>query len=158
MTNILANRLSGRKPRQGAPTMPCTFCDSALPAGARYCPNCGTPTGTPPTGKFFSLAEPEYDPYPRAAAPVRPTCPTAVLSLVFGILCWFILPVIGAILAIVLGHQARTEIEEARGVLEGDAYARAGMLLGYLQLGLILLGLLVIIAIGVVLLVTGVLR
>lgn len=67
---------------------------------------------------------------------VRSTSPLAVVSLVFGIATWMLLPVVGAIVAIVCGHLARAEIRRTPAVWEGEGLARAGLILGYLQLAL----------------------
>jgi len=65
----------------------------------------------------------------------RTTNTPAVLSLVFGICAWVLLPVIGAIVAIVCGHMARGEIRRASpGSMDGDGMAIAGLVLGYAQL------------------------
>lgn len=70
----------------------------------------------------------------------RPTSTTAILSLVFGVLCWSIFPFVGAIAAVVCGHAARGEIRrDASGSTEGDGLAVAGLILGYAQLLLIAL-------------------
>ena len=66
---------------------------------------------------------------------------------------WVVLPFIGAIVAVILGHAARGEIRRApAGSIEGDGLAIAGLVLGYIQLVLCLLALLAVgvaIAIGV---------
>jgi len=62
---------------------------------------------------------------------VRTTSTTAVISLIFGILSWILLPVIGAVVAIVCGHMARSEIKRSGGAIDGDAFAIAGLLLGW---------------------------
>lgn len=70
------------------------------------------------------------------------TSGTAVASLVFGVLSWFALPVIGAILAIVLGHSARGEIRRAPpGTVDGDGMAIAGLILGWAHVVVVVLGL-----------------
>jgi hypothetical protein len=66
--------------------------------------------------------------------PARPTCSTATVSLIFGILSWFCLPFIGAVIAIVCGHMARAEIRRAPGGMEGDGLAVGGLVLGYVHL------------------------
>lgn len=59
----------------------------------------------------------------------------AVVSLVFGILTWFMLPVIGAVVAIICGHLARAELRRAPwGSMQGNGLALAGLILGYLHL------------------------
>lgn len=67
--------------------------------------------------------------------PARITSTTAVISLVFGILCWMAIPFIGAVVAVVCGHLARGEIRRAPpGSMEGDGMAVAGLVLGYAHL------------------------
>ena len=69
----------------------------------------------------------------------KPTNALAVISMAFGIASWCILPMLGAIVAIVCGHLARSEIRRASGAMNGDGFAIAGLVLGYLQLALTLL-------------------
>jgi len=81
--------------------------------------------------------------YQPSYRPSTGTSSLAVVSLVFGILAWCVLPFVGAIVAIICGHLARSEIRrsppDAR--TEGDGMAVAGLVLGYVQL---LLGVLVV--------------
>jgi len=69
----------------------------------------------------------------RAAAP---TSTLAVVSLVFGILAWSVLPFVGAVVAVICGHMARSEIRNSHPERrpEGDGLAVAGLVLGYVQL------------------------
>lgn len=79
----------------------------------------------------------------------------AVVSLAFGIAAWCILPMLGAVVAIVCGHLARGEIRRApAGTMEGSGFAIAGLVLGYVQLAIALLGMLVVL--GFVLLGIGI--
>lgn len=80
------------------------------------------------------------------------TCPLAIVSLVFGILAWCILPFVGAVVAVVCGHLARSEIRRAPADagMEGDGMAIAGLVLGYVQLATTML-----VLAGLVLLVFG---
>ena len=77
------------------------------------------------------------------------TCSLAVVSLVFGILTWCVLPFVGAIVAIICGHLARGEIRRAPpdAALEGDGMAVAGLVLGYVHLLVGMTALLVIVGI-----------
>ena len=76
--------------------------------------------------------------------PIR-TSGTAIASLSFGVLSWVVLPFIGAILAVVLGHSARKEIGRAPpGTIEGDGMAIAGLILGWAHLALFLVAILFI--------------
>lgn len=78
--------------------------------------------------------------YPRTSS-------LAVVSLIFGILAYMFLPGIGALVAVICGHAARSEIRrEPPGSIEGDGLALAGLILGWIQLAL------VVIALGIVIL------
>jgi hypothetical protein len=74
--------------------------------------------------------------YQPAYRPATSTSTLAVVSLVFGILSWCLLPFIGAIVAVICGHLARSEMRHAPEgtVIEGDGMAVAGLVLGYLHL------------------------
>lgn len=77
--------------------------------------------------------------------PARTTSTTAIVSLVFGIVCWVVLPFIGAIVAVVCGHVARGEIRQAPpGSVEGDGMAIAGLILGYAHLAVFAMALMLI--------------
>jgi len=82
------------------------------------------------------------------------TSTLAIVSLIFGVLGWTFLFVIGHIVAVITGHLARREIRDSNGALQGDGLALAGMVLGYIGLlavvmavailiGLIIIGVLV---------------
>lgn len=81
-------------------------------------------------------------PYPPAYPPVpaAQTSTMATVSLVTGIASWVIVPLIGAIVAVITGHMAKKEIRESGGRLTGDGLATAGLVLGYIQIGLTVLG------------------
>lgn len=74
----------------------------------------------------------------------RTTCTLAVVSLCFGIAAWTVLPFVGAIVAVICGHLARREIRQTLSEpLDGDGFAVTGLVLGYAQLILSVLGMLV---------------
>ena len=77
--------------------------------------------------------------------PARTTSTTAIISLVFGIICWIALPFVGAVVAVICGHIARGEIKHAPpGSIEGDGMAIAGLILGYAHLALFVLAVLIV--------------
>lgn len=137
--------------------MPCLFCDAPVPAGARYCPNCGTSLDTLGRGAPGDPAvlwkqggsDRAEGGSPFTTQPVR-TSSTAILSLACGIAAWTLLPILGAIFAVIAGHQARREILNARGALEGEGIATLGLILGYLQLLPIILVAGLVLVIGVI--------
>jgi uncharacterized protein DUF4190/zinc ribbon protein len=130
----------------GAPTaaLPSAYGQLAAP------PSLVKPTDNQPAPP--SLAKPsDNQPVPAAPQWVAPAQPgyasatppnsvPAVVSLVCGILSWLpILPVVGAICAIIAGHIARKQIRESGGRLGGSGMATAGLILGYLQIAVIIL-------------------
>lgn len=70
-----------------------------------------------------------------------PTNTAAVVSLVSGILAWVALPILGTIVAIFTGHVALNQIRESAGLERGEGLALAGLVLGWVQVGLLLLAL-----------------
>ncbi|HYG06732.1 MAG TPA: DUF4190 domain-containing protein [Stenotrophomonas sp.] len=73
---------------------------------------------------------------------VRQTSTLAIISLVTGILGWIIAPFIGSIAAIITGHMARSEIRRQPERLDGDGLAIAGLILGWVNVALWILGVL----------------
>ena len=63
----------------------------------------------------------------------------AVASMVLGIVAFFtsILGVIAAIIAVILGHRARAQIQASHGRLGGAGFALAGIILGWIYIGLV---------------------
>ena len=90
----------------------CHFCAETIPEGTTTCPHCQTDL----TGQNAPPLIPV------------PTSGKALASMVLGILGGFW---ITAILALVFGYQARSEIKQAKGHLAGDEMARAGIILGW---------------------------
>jgi hypothetical protein len=111
----------------------------------------GAPPVVPPPPP--SAPPPAWGPPPSGptswSAP-RPNNPTAVVSLVAGIVQFVICPIIGGIVAVVCGHVALSQIRRSYGAQGGTGLARAGLILGYVGIGLTVL------AITGVLLVVGV--
>lgn len=60
----------------------------------------------------------------------------ALISLISGIVSWFLIPFIAAIVAVITGHMAKNEIKKSNGMVTGNGMATAGLILGYVQLGL----------------------
>lgn len=75
-------------------------------------------------------------PAPLVVSPVlvqtAPTNSLAVVSLVTGILSWFVCPFVGAVVAVVTGHVARGQVKRTGEA--GGGMATAGLVLGYAHL------------------------
>jgi hypothetical protein len=59
---------------------------------------------------------------------------------------------LGAVLAVILGHIAKVDIRESEGALGGDGIATIGLVLGYASLALVaaaLIGLALLAALGI---------
>lgn len=81
---------------------------------------------------------PPPPPYAYAPAPSRGTNGMAVASMVLGIL-W--LYWIGSVLALIFGYVALSQIKATGGTQGGRGMAIAGIVLGWIGLGLLLIGL-----------------
>lgn len=68
--------------------------------------------------------------------PVLPTSGMAIASLVTGIL-GFMGPVLFSIIAVVTGYAARKETRGVPPSASGDGFATAGILMGWIQIGLV---------------------
>lgn len=75
---------------------------------------------------------------------VRQTSALAIVSLVFGILAWFVLPFVGSLVAIITGHMARAEIRRDPARIDGDGLAIAGLILGWTGVALWIIGIAVV--------------
>jgi hypothetical protein len=76
--------------------------------------------------------------------PAPQTSTTAIISLISGIVSWFLLPLIAAIVAVITGHIAKKEIKNSNGMVTGNGMATAGLILGYIQIGLLTCGCIVV--------------
>ncbi len=68
------------------------------------------------------------------------TSSLAVISLIGGIASYFILPVLGAIVAIITGGMAKKEILTSGGTIGGLGMAKWGVILGWINVGFGLIG------------------
>lgn len=115
-----------------------------------------TPPPPPPAPQYPQY--PPYAPYPPYPAYALPDHPKATSALVVGIVAvagafTFVLPVLAAPVAWVLGAQARREIRNAPQRWGGDSKATAGMVLGII--GTVLLVLLVLLVALVIVLIVN---
>lgn len=122
----------------------CYRCGGAMADDSRLCPHCGAPA---------PLSEPrpgtsEIAPLPATAstvpvavvpqvAPAPPqTEDKAVISLVLGVLSLVSLSIFAGIPAIILGKMSRANIRASSGRLTGEGMATAGMVMGWVSVGL----------------------
>lgn len=81
------------------------------------------------------LENPIKDSYPKSESSSM-----AVASLVSSILGLTLLPVLGSIIALIAGYMARNEIRNSQGTLGGENLATVGLILGWIGVGLFVLG------------------
>lgn len=85
---------------------------------------------------------------PASYAVAQPTNTLAIISLVAGIGSYVVVPVIGAVVAIVTGHMARGQIR--RTGEGGGGLALAGLVLGYIHLVLVAILIAIVVIVAVV--------
>jgi hypothetical protein len=68
------------------------------------------------------------------------TSTTAVISLISGILAWIGVFGLGGILAVIFGHIAKGEIRKSNGAIGGNGMATVGLVLGYANIAITLMG------------------
>lgn len=146
--------------------MICPQCGATSDEGQRFCYNCGSRLDSQAAGAAqqpVAVASPQGgQPIPPPPAPIQPlsydqpgyqqpaagaylpqaipNSNLAIISLVSGIISWVLVPLIGAIVAVITGHMARREIRESGGRLSGDGLALIGLVLGYANLAILVLG------------------
>ncbi len=69
-----------------------------------------------------------------------PSSTLATVSLIAGILGFLMLPIIGSIVALWAGYEARKETRSVPPTASGDGLATAGIVMGWIQLGLMVIG------------------
>ena len=78
--------------------------------------------------------------------PILPTSTLATVSLIAGILSFVMLPLIGAVVAIWTGYEARNATRSVPPRASGDGLATAGIVLGWVHVGLLGIGLCCVLA------------
>lgn len=66
----------------------------------------------------------------------KKTAGLAIASLVLGIAGLVLIGPLGAIPAVICGHMAKSRIKASQGELEGDGMALAGLIMGYVNIGI----------------------
>ncbi|NIM93533.1 MAG: DUF4190 domain-containing protein [Anaerolineales bacterium] len=90
------------------------------------------------------MSDQQYQPGPPVPAATQ-TSTLAIVSLVTGLLSYVIIPIVGAIAAIITGNMAKKEIRESEGSITGDGLATAGVILGYVNIFFIFIPICIII-------------
>lgn len=87
----------------------------------------------------------DYPSYP-SPTPVSTsqTNTLAIVSLIASILGFLpIIPFIGSVVGVITGHMAKKQIRESMGAQTGEGMATAGLIIGYITIGLYVCGCLV---------------
>ena len=79
--------------------------------------------------------------YPYAPPPAAPeNSDMAIASLIASILGLTLFPAIGSIIGLILGYMARNQIRDSGGTIGGEGLAKAGIIIGWIGVGLTLIG------------------
>lgn len=120
--------------------MRCPRCGQEVAPGTTVCPYCQSPlavTPTPPPGAPVGY-QPAYQPV-GYVQPQR-TSSMATVSMITGILSVTICGLIAGIVAVITGFQAKKEIAASGGTIGGSGQAQAGIIMGFISIGLSLIG------------------
>ena len=146
--------------------MICSACGTHNPTDAAFCSHCGTAlTAGAVTGQTVRMPDPQdvgarvyQTPAPAPAytqrgssAAMPQQSPNAVIALVLGVVSILLLVLPGsslltAVPAIIVGKNARNEIRASNGQLTGEGMAQAGRMLGWITIGLSVIGLILLCA------------
>ncbi|HEX8035855.1 MAG TPA: DUF4190 domain-containing protein [Ktedonobacterales bacterium] len=100
-------------------------------------------TAYPPYLTYTPYSPNPYAPYPAYPYYPTPVAPTtsalAIASFICGLLTLFAFPYLG-IAAVICGHLSLGQIRSSGGFVEGRGFAIAGLILGYVMLGLGIIG------------------
>jgi hypothetical protein len=77
---------------------------------------------------------------PHLESDLLPTSTLAIVSLVSALLGFTFVPLIGTIVALVTGYMARNETRSIPPRASGNELATAGIVMGWIQVGLLVLG------------------
>jgi len=67
----------------------------------------------------------------------------AIASLIASILGVTFVPTLGSIVGVILGYVARNQIRESGGAVGGEGLAKAGLIIGWVGIGLAVIGCLI---------------
>ena len=122
----------------------CFKCGASLPEGSQTCSQCGAEQKDAPQPPAVPAPQVPGWTQPQAFQP--PTDGKAIASLVFGILGILCFWGIFGVPAVILGHLAKAGIGKSMGRLKGEGMAMAGLIIGYLSIGIGVLFLIAVIA------------
>lgn len=97
-------------------------------------PGFGQPAGQMPIGPQSGMPPPPAYSAPMAQAETEPM---AIASLVLSIGGWMFCPLLFSVLGVIFGYMARTRIRESAGRLQGDGIALAGIIIGWIGIGIV---------------------
>jgi len=127
----------------------CNSCGTVTTEGSHFCPRCGAsmaapepdfarpqgappPPSAPPPPQYYGAPPYQYGP----GRPSQTTNGMAVASLVLGIVWIFW---VGSILAVIFGYVGKGQIDRSGGTQGGRGLAIAGIVLGWVGVGTLVL-------------------
>ena len=115
--------------------MDCNQCGGEISPDDAFCRTCGAElVGMEAPGGGMPSTPAPRPPTPSPPAALGRTSGLAIASLALGMLSFACLPVIGGVLALILGLIARGEVRRSAGSVRGRGMATAGLILGAINL------------------------
>ena len=93
----------------------------------------------PPPQQYPPQYPPQY-PQQQYPPPAPSTSGAAIVSLIASISAFFIFPILGSIVGIIAGNSAKNDIRNRPYQVTGEGLAQAGIIIGWIGLGLTVLG------------------
>ena len=107
-----------------------------------------------PPPQYPQQYPPQY-PQQQYPPPAPSTSGAAIVSLIASISAFFIFPIIGSIVGIIAGNSAKNDIRSRPYQVTGEGLAQAGIIIGWIGLGLAVLGICGFVLLGGIPLVLG---
>ena len=102
-----------------------------------------SPVGGPPPPPGAYQVPPPGVPITRP----KPNDGSAIASLIMGIAAFLVCPLVLGVLAVVFGYVGRRNIMDSGGTLDGESFAVAGIILGWINIAIVAIFAIIILAV-----------
>ena len=149
---LLAEGEAPVAPPGGAPPPPPGVSVPPPPGVGQPPPSAVGSPGPPPVPDYTAPVQQPTGFPPPPGIPIarpKPNEGSAIASLIMGIAAFLVCPLVLGVLAIVFGYIGKRNIEDSGGTLGGEAFAVAGIILGWINLAIVAIVAIIILAVRV---------